>query len=161
MACGCLEQAWPLGCSTQHLHHNHWPCPPFPATHVCRPAGDQQAAAGRAALRLRQPAHSFPPAQPSLPNLPYRPQAISKLWLAVLRYDWGSKAARRATAGGAGAVPELQQLLADPHVKVRCAALCCAVLCLVFFACQGLLHVVVAGVRDPYGEWAWAGKRWE
>lgn len=77
----------------------------------------------------------------------------------MLRYDWGSKAARRAAAGGAGAVPELQQLLADPHVKVRCAVLCCAVLCLVFFACQGLLHVVVVGVRDPYGEWA--GKRWE
>ena len=41
-------------------------------------------------------------------------QALSKLWMAVLRYDWGGKAVRRT----ANSPPELQQLLSDPHVKV-------------------------------------------
>ncbi len=41
-------------------------------------------------------------------------QALSQLWLAVLRYDWGGRSARRS----ATAPLELQQLLSDPHVKV-------------------------------------------
>lgn len=46
-------------------------------------------------------------------------QAISHLWLAVLQYDWGGRAVRRAPPPGAAPPSsELQQLLSNPHVKV-------------------------------------------